>query len=276
VTASNVDNTGSVQGNNKEATQTVKETFPSNDPDTTKNRNNNGRPMVDGTDKSPSAQSWMRRMIPGSVSNTSQNWNNQSADGGTDRSVSTDTWVTQLTKEAKDFVSKATKKIELGDVSVTRSTDTFVYSDNLVTACMQYVQCLAQRVSTLSPEELRAVMDNVTSNSPNQLVYDIMADLYGHNVDKELVSWVCTLLEKRGHNTILLLVLRNCKEGYNARGFYQRYSYMSGVNAREMLFVAANMPDLATWSYHAVVNLQLAETAATVWQNGIALLQAAY
>jgi hypothetical protein len=51
---------------------------------------------------------------------------------------------------------------------------------------------------------------------------------------------------------------------------------MFGVNAREMLFVAANMPDLATWSYHAVVNLQLAATAVTVWQNGIALLQAAY
>jgi hypothetical protein len=50
---------------------------------------------------------------------------------------------------------------------------------------------------------------------------------------------------------------------------------MFGVDAREMLFVAANMPDLATWSYHAVVNLQLAENAVTVWRNGIALLQAA-
>jgi hypothetical protein len=158
------------------------------------------------------------------------------------------------------MVSKATKKIELGDVSATCLTDTSVHSDSSANACMQYAQRLAQRVSALSTEELRAIMDNVTNNAPNQSVYDIMADLYSF-VNKDLVSWVCTLLEKRGHNTILLLVLRNCKEGYDARGFYQRYSYMFGVKAREMLFVAANMPDLATWSYHAVVNLQLAETA---------------
>jgi hypothetical protein len=55
-------------------------------------------------------------LFPGSVSITSQNWNNQSTDGGTDRLVSTDTWFTQRTKEAKDMVSKATKKIESGDV----------------------------------------------------------------------------------------------------------------------------------------------------------------
>jgi hypothetical protein len=141
---------------------------------------------------------------------------------------------------------------------------------------MQYVQRLAERVSTLSAEELRAIMDDVTNIAPNQSVYNLMVNLYGQVVDEDLVSWVCTLLEKRGHNTILLSVLRNCKEGYNARGFYQRYSYMFGVSAREMLFVAANMPDLATWSYHAVVNLQLAATAVTVWQNGIKMLQTAY
>jgi hypothetical protein len=102
-----------------------------------------------------------------------------------------------------------------------------------------------------------------------------MVALYNY-VDEELVSWVCSLLEKRGHNTILLSVMSNCKEGYDARGFYQRYSYMFGSDAREMLFIAANIPDLATWLYHAVVNLQIAETAAAVWQKGIALLQAAY
>jgi hypothetical protein len=131
-------------------------------------------------------------MIPVSVSDTSQNWNTntQSTNDGTDRLLSADIWVTQLTKEAKDFVSKATKKIELGDVSVSRSTDTFtfVYSNNLVTACMQYVQRLAGRVASLNPEELRAIMDDITSNAPNQLVYNIMMGLCGNAVDKELVS----------------------------------------------------------------------------------------
>jgi hypothetical protein len=178
------DNSGSVQGSGKEVIQPDIGMSPGNDPDTTKNWNNNGRPTADGTNKSP-WRTEMRRtssgdsvsdtsLFPGSVSVTSQNRNNQSTDGGpgTDRSVSTDTWFTQRTKEAKDFVSKATKKIELGDVSVTRSTDTSVHSDNLATACMQYAQRLAQRVSALSPEELRAIMDDVTNNAPNQSVYD--------------------------------------------------------------------------------------------------------
>jgi hypothetical protein len=46
-------NSGSVQGSNKEVTQPVIEMFPGSDPDTTKNRNNNGRPTADGTNKSP-------------------------------------------------------------------------------------------------------------------------------------------------------------------------------------------------------------------------------
>jgi hypothetical protein len=161
------------------------------------------------------------------------------------------------------MITEATKKIESGDVSTSRPTDTSVQSDSSANACMQYAQLLAQRVSSLSTEELHAVMDDVTYNAPNQSVYDIMMTLYSF-VDEELVSWVCTLLEKRGHTTILLSVMNNCKEGHDARGFYQRYSYMFGLDAREMLFIAANIPDLATWSYHAVVNLQIAETAAAV------------
>jgi hypothetical protein len=276
---------GSVQESNKGVTQPVIEMFSGNDPDTTKNRNNNGHPTADGTNKSPWRTVTRRTSSGDSVSNgpffpdsasvTSQNWNNQSTDGGTDRSVSTDTWFNQHTKEAKDMFTEATKKIESGDISATRSKDTSVQSDSSANACMQYAQRLAQRVSSLSTEELHAVMDDVTYNAPNQSVYDIMVALYSL-VDEELVSWVCSLLEKRGHNTILLSVMSNCKEGYNARGSYQRYSYMFGSDAREMLFIAANIPDLATWSYHAVVNLQIAETAAAVWQKGIALLQTAY
>jgi hypothetical protein len=170
------DNSGSVQGSSKEVIQPDIDISPGNDPDTTKNWNNNGRPTADGTNKSP----WRTEMrhtssgdsvsdtslFPGSVSVTSQNWNNQPTDGGTDRLVSTDTWFTQRTKEAKDMVTKATKKIESGDVSAARLTDTSVQSDSSANACMQYAQRLAQRVSALSTEELRAIMDDVTYNAP--------------------------------------------------------------------------------------------------------------
>jgi hypothetical protein len=58
------DNSGSVQGSSKEVIQPDIDMSPGNDPDTTKNRNSNGRPTADGTDKSPSTQSWMRRVRP--------------------------------------------------------------------------------------------------------------------------------------------------------------------------------------------------------------------
>jgi hypothetical protein len=48
VTTPNVGSTGSVQGNNKEVTQPVTETFPGSDPDTPKNWNNNGCPTAEG------------------------------------------------------------------------------------------------------------------------------------------------------------------------------------------------------------------------------------
>jgi hypothetical protein len=239
------------------------EAVPNDDPgnDTSKNWNNNVRPTADGIDK------------PGS-----KNWNNivRPTTDDTEKSVSTNSWVTRLTMEANDFVSKATKKMESGDISVSRSVDSIAPSHDTGAACTQYAQRLAERVSSLTPEEIHVIIDDISSNAPNQSIYEIMMQLYGDDVDEELISWMCNLLEKRGHHTIISSVLSNCKEGYDARGFYQRYSYMFGAGPREMLFIAANMPDLATWSYHAVTNLRLANTAVTVWQNGITLLQAAY
>jgi hypothetical protein len=121
---------GSVQESNKEVTQPVIEMFSGSDPDATKNRNNNGHPTADGTNKSPWSTVTRRTSSGDSVSNgpffsgnvpvTSQNRNNQSTDGGTDQSVSTDTWFNQHIQEAKDMYTEATKKIESGGVSATR------------------------------------------------------------------------------------------------------------------------------------------------------------
>jgi hypothetical protein len=162
------------------------------------------------------------------------------------------------------------------DLSFSQSADSVARSNDTSTAYVQYAQRLADRISSLTPEEIIVIINDVTSNAPNQSIYDVMMELYGNVIDEEFISWACQLLEKRGHHTIFTSVLSNCKEGYDSRGFYERYSYGFGAGAREMLFIAANMPDLATWSYHAVTNLQLADTAIAVWQNGIMLLQEAY
>jgi hypothetical protein len=183
------------------------EAVPPDDPEsgTPKNRNNNVGSTADGTDKSGS-----------------KNRNNtaHSKTDDTEKSVSTNSWVTRLTMEADDFVSKATKKMESGDISVSRSVDSIAPSIDTGAACTQYAQRLAERVSSLTPEEIHVIIDDITSNAPNQSIYEIMMQLYGGDVDEELISWMCNLLEKRGHHTIISSVLSNCKEGYDARGFY--------------------------------------------------------
>jgi hypothetical protein len=194
-------------------------------------------------------------MIPGGNPKSSKNRNNNvsSTTDGTEKSVSTEDLIARLHK--MDELHKMKE-----DLSFSRPADSIARSDNTSTAYVQYAQRLADRVSSLNPEEIRVIIDDVSSNAPNQSIYDVMMELYGNVINEEFISWTCQLLERRGHHTILSSVLSNCKEGYDSRGFYQRYSYGFGADAREMLFIAANMPDLATWSYHAVTNLQLADT----------------
>jgi hypothetical protein len=98
------------------------------------------------------------------------------------------------------------------DLSFSRSADSIARSNDTSTAYVQYAQRLADRISSLTPEEIIVIIDDVSSNAPNQSIYDVMMELYGNVIDEEFISWACQLLERRGHHTILSSVLSNCKE----------------------------------------------------------------
>jgi hypothetical protein len=115
---------GSFKGDNKKVFQPVTEMSPGNDPNISKNWNNNVRPTADmtdelgsttgndksasitGNDKSESTtNSWIKRMIPGDNPKPSENRNNNArpTTDGTEKLVSTEGLIARLHKMEEDL-----------------------------------------------------------------------------------------------------------------------------------------------------------------------------